>query len=61
MSGVTGGFSRYSRPKWQPSPRFREVWQTYWMAVKMMIRPMLVVVAGIGVIYLIMYVLFGLM
>ena len=61
MSGVTGGFSRYSRPKWQPSPRFREVWQTYWMAVKMMIRPMLVVIAGIGVIYLIMYVLFGLM
>ena len=61
MSGVSGGFSSYKRPEWQPSPRFKEVWQTYWTAVKLMLRPMLVVVAGIGLIYLIMYVLFGLM
>ena len=61
MSGVTGGFSHYSRPKWQPSPRFKDVWNTYWTAVKMMIRPMLVVIGGIGLIYLILYVLFGLM
>ena len=61
MSGVSGGFSRYTCPKWQPSPRFKDVWQIYWTAVKMMLRPMLVVIAGIGLIYVIMYVLFGLM
>ena len=61
MSGVSGGFSRYSRPKWQPGPRFKDVWKTYWTAVKMMLRPMLVVIGGIGLIYVIMYVLFGLM
>ena len=59
MSNVSGGFSRYSRPKWQPSPRFKDVWQTYWMAVKLMLWPMLVVIACIGLIYVIMYVLFG--
>ena len=61
MSGVSGGFTSPERPAWQPSPRFKDVWQTYWTAVKLMIRPMLVVIAGIGLIYLIMYVLFGLM
>ena len=61
MSNVSGGFSRYSRPKWQPSPRFKDVWNTYWSVVRLMVKPMLVVMGGIGLIYVILYVLFGLM
>ena len=59
MSGVTGGFSHRSRPSWQPRPRFKEVWNTYWTVVKLMMKPMLVVVGGIGIIYVLMYVLFS--
>ena len=58
MSGVTGGRDYFSRPKHVPGPSFKEAWKTYWNAVRMMIGPMLVVIAGICVIYLIMLVLF---
>ena len=61
MSGVTGGFFHRSRPSWQPRPRFKEVWNTYWSVVKLMLKPMLVVVGGIGLIYVLMYVLFSVM
>ena len=53
-SGVTGGFHV---PKSSPS-RYRaslkEQWQTFFAAFKMMLAPMLVVVGGIVVIYLIL-------
>ena len=45
----------------RPRATAKQKWDTYWNAVKMMFGPMLVVVAGIGLIYVIMYVLFGLM
>lgn len=61
MSNVSGGFSHRSRPSWQPSPRFKDVWNTYWSVVKLMLKPMLVVVGGIGIIYVLMYVLFSVM
>ena len=58
MSGVSGGFSGRRRPEWEPAPRIRDVWNTYWAAVKMMVKPMLVVVIGLLLIYVILYVLF---
>ena len=60
MSSVTGGRNYMSRPSYVPGPSFKQAWKTYWNAVKMMIIPMLVTVAGIGVIYLIMLVIFRL-
>ena len=59
MSGVTGGFSHKSRPSWHPSPKFKDVWNTYWSVVKLMFKPMLVVMVGIGLIYVLMYILFS--
>jgi len=59
MSGVSGGFSHKTRPDWHPSPKFTDVWKTYWAAVKLMFKPMLVVVGGIGLIYVLMYILFS--
>ncbi|MBO5657656.1 MAG: hypothetical protein J6R94_05685 [Agathobacter sp.] len=38
-----------------------EIWKTYWNAVKMMFKPMLVVIGCIVVLYLVMYVLFTFM
>ena len=61
MSGVTGGFSHRSRPSWHPGPKFKEVWKTYWNAVRMMIKPTLVAAAAIGFLYALMYVLFSAM
>ena len=58
MSGVSSGPRLNSNP-YRPSPRFKDVWKTYWTAGKMMLRPMLVVIGGIGLIYVIMHVLFG--
>ena len=58
MSGVTGGRSYMCRPAHVPGPSFKQAWKTYWNAVRMMIVPMLVTVAGIGVIYLIMMLIF---
>ena len=59
MSGVQGGFSSRRRPSWQPAPRFRDVWNTYWSAVKLMLRPMLVVAVGLAVIYVVLFLLFS--
>ena len=61
MSNVSGGFSHRSRPSWQPSPRFKDVWNTYWNAVKMMFTPMLVVICAIAILYMILYFLFLIM
>lgn len=40
---------------------FREIWHTYWTAVKMMFKPMLVVIGFLVVIYLIATLIFWLM
>ena len=48
MSNVTGGFSSFGHGT-TSSPK--DIWETYWMAVKMMFKPMLVVVGFICVIF----------
>ena len=44
----------------RPRASAKEQWQTYWNAVKMMFGPMLVVLVGICIIYMILYLLFTL-
>lgn len=61
MSGVRGGGPKLERSPYTPRASFKEQWQTYWSAVKLMARPMLVVVAGILVIYVLIYILFAVM
>ncbi|MBO5313417.1 MAG: hypothetical protein J6B29_05565 [Clostridia bacterium] len=46
-----GGYRRGEKPR----SSFKEVWKTYWSAVKMMLLPTLVVVGIITLAYLIMY------
>ena len=58
MSGVSGGM-HFSKQHTVSS--FKAQWDTYWGAVKMMFLPMLVVVGFLGVVYLIMTLLFGIM
>ena len=58
MSGVSG--PRLTRNPFKPAPRFKEVWATYWNAVKMMFLPMLAVIGALVVIYGIIYLLFSL-
>ena len=61
MSGVSGGMPRSDRSPYTPRASLKEQFGTFWAAMKMMIRPMLVVVAGIVLIYILMYVFFSLM
>ena len=55
MSGVGGTRLRDSNP-YRPKLEFKEVWKTYWSAVKMMFKPMLVVIGALILVYAIMYV-----
>ena len=55
MSGVSGPRLRRTGP----SPRFKEVWKTYWGAVKMMFLPMLAVMVILGILYMILYFIFS--
>jgi len=43
------------------SSSFKSIWQTYWNAVLMMIKPMLIVIGFLAVVYLIATILFWLM
>ena len=61
MSGITGGRGYAPRSPYVPRPSFKEVWKTYWNAVRMLFAPMMVVVAGLGIIYLILLVIFKLL
>lgn len=42
----------------RPRASAKEQWDTYWNAVKMMFGPMLVVLVGLGILYMILYLLF---
>ena len=53
MSNVSGPRLGRRHPA-APRPWAKDVWDTYWNAVKMMFTPMLVVIVGIGIIYMIM-------
>ena len=54
MSGLKSGRLNDRNP-YRPRPKFKDVWTTYWAAVRMMIKPMLVVIAAITVAFLIAY------
>lgn len=58
MSGLSGSF--LSRKTGKPAPRFKEVWSTYWNAVRRMLLPMLAVIGGLVVIYGVIYLIFSL-
>lgn len=58
MSGVSG--FRLTKDPIKPANRFKEVWQTYWNAVKMMFLPMLAVIGALVVLYGAMYLIFTL-
>ena len=60
MSGVNAGLPRSDRGPYTPRASLKEQWQTYWAATKMMVKPMLVVVLGLIVIYIVLYILFSL-
>ena len=57
MSGITGPRLGKRNP-YQPRSSAKEIWKTYWNAVKMMIVPMITVVCALGVIYMILYFVF---
>ena len=56
MSGVSG--PRLSRKYGQPRASLKEQWQPYKAAVKMMFMPMLVVVCGLIIIYMLLTFIF---
>lgn len=58
MSGVTGN-RKFSSTGTTSSPK--EIWSTYWSAVKMMFKPMLVVIGFLVVLYLFAYIAFSFM
>ena len=58
MSGVSGG-KKFSSKGTTSTPK--EIWNTYWAAVKMMFKPMLVVIGCLVVLYVVMYILFSVM
>lgn len=57
MSGIAGPRLGNRNPA-APRASAKEIWKTYWNAVKMMITPMLVVITALVVIYMVMYLIF---
>lgn len=59
MSAVSGkrSVSNNSQPK--PHATFKEKWNTYWSAVRMMLLPTIVVLGVIAVLYIFMMLLTG--
>ena len=60
MSGVSGPRLGRRNPS-APKVSYKDAWHTYWSAVKMMLGPMLFVICGLGVAYMIIYLIFFLM
>lgn len=58
MSNVSGGFRGAERPKYVPPASLKEQLGTFWSAMRMMFLPMLAVIGGIGVIYVIIWLAF---
>lgn len=56
MSGVKGGIPKGNPLK--PRASLKEQWQTYLAAVKMMITPMLVVIVGLIIVYMLLSLVF---
>jgi len=55
MSAVGRGSRLNDRNPYRPKPKFKDVWKTYWSAVRMMVKPMLVVIGAMAVVYLLAY------
>lgn len=55
MSGVRGGFD-FARKGTTASPK--DIWSTYWSAVRMLFKPMLVVIGFLCVVYAIVALIF---
>lgn len=60
MSNVSGPRLGKRNPS-SPRVSFKDAWQTYWDAVKMMFGPMLMVVVGLVIVYMLVYLIFFLM
>lgn len=58
MSNVRSGPRLGGKKAYRPSPKFKDVWKTYWGAVKMMFMPMLVVIVALCIIYMVLYAIF---
>ena len=58
MSGIP---SRHAWTKQGTSSSFKDIWRTYWQATKMMLKPTLIAVGFLIVIYLIVTIIFWLM
>lgn len=58
MSGVSPGPRLGNRNPARVRPGAKEVWKTYFTAVKMMFVPMLVVICGLIIIYMILAFIF---
>ena len=54
LSGVSGSMRHSDRKYGRPRSSAKEIWKTYLGAVKMMFVPMLVVICGIIIIYMIL-------
>ena len=59
MSGVTGGRLGRRNPN-APRPAAKDVWSTYWNAVKMMFLPMLATIGAICIIFGVLALIFWL-
>ncbi len=59
MSGLSSNRNNWTKRGTTSSPK--EIWRTYWSAVKMMIKPMLVTIGFICAVFLILSILFWIM
>ncbi len=57
MSAVSGG-RLPKRPRGIPGSSWKEKWQTYIAAVKMLLLPMIVVITALGVVYMVLWAVF---
>lgn len=61
MSGVSASGPRLTDKRYgRPRASFKEQWNTYWSAVKMMFGPMLVVICAIVILYMVLWLVFWL-
>lgn len=60
MSGVQPGLTGGRRTYGRTNSSFKEVWNTYWSAFRMMLLPTLAIAGGLAVIYGVMALIFWL-
>ena len=60
MSGMPD-YRHEKRHPAAPRPKFREVWNTYWAAVRMMLLPTLVFAGGLTVAFAVTWLIFKLL